>query len=256
MRQYVCKKEYLYLALKVVFTVAILYGVTFEFARGGKASAMITTSASYLLFFLTLVWVRNGLFVGYVRRGCVKVGPQQYPDVYEMLLKHCEKLHLKNVPSLYIMQSGGVLNALATRFVGRDYIVLYSDILAVAYEDGGDAVEFIIGHELGHIMRRHMTLNMLLFPSIIVPFLQNAYSRACEYSCDGIGYSLTKRGAVKGLCILSVGSDLYRKMNVRQYIADAGKNGGFWGWLAELFSTHPFLPDRISNLTKLNEKGI
>lgn len=256
MRQYVCKKEYLYLALKVVATVAILYGIVFEYGRGGKSSTAIVTGAGYLFSFMLLLWVRNGLFVGYVRRGCVKVGPDQYADVYTMLSKHCEILQVKRMPSLYIMQSGGVLNALATRFVGRDYIVIYSDILSVAYEDGGDAIEFIIGHELGHIMRRHMTLNMLLFPSLIVPFLHNAYSRACEYTCDGIGYSLTKRGSIKGLCILSVGSDLYRRMNVKQYMADAKAHGGFWGWLAGLFCSHPFLPDRIAHLARLSKRGI
>ncbi len=148
------------------------------------------------------------------------------------------------------MQSRGVLNAFATRFIGKHYIVLYSDILEVAYEEGEEAVKFIIGHELGHVKRGHLNpfLKFLMFPSYIFPFLSKAYYRACEYTCDNIGYSLAPKGAIMGLLILAAGKNLYKQINLEEYLENTKADTGILSWLAEIFSTHPHLNKRIRAL--------
>lgn len=251
---HVHRKEYVYLVIKVLATLAVAYGFVLAVNAQTKVSATAISVASYVVGFMLLVWIRSGLFVGYIKGSCVQVGPEQFPDIYAVLCSHSAQLGLKKVPSLFIMQAGGILNALALRFVGSNYVVIYSDVLESAYEEGMDAVSFIIGHELGHIKRMHMTMNTLLFPSCFVPFLQSAYSRACEYTCDGIGYGLSQGGAVKGLCILSVGSTLYRRVNIRKYIENSAVGGGFWGWAAEVISSHPFLPKRIANVAEIHKR--
>lgn len=40
------------------------------------------------------------------------------------------------------MQMGGAFNAFATRFFGRDFLVLYSDVVD-ALEDNPDALNFL-----------------------------------------------------------------------------------------------------------------
>jgi hypothetical protein len=61
------------------------------------------------------------------------------------------------VPEAYLLQMGGMLNAFATRFLGRDFLVLYSDVVD-GLADNPDALNFYIGHEIGHIKRKHLTL--------------------------------------------------------------------------------------------------
>ena len=50
------------------------------------------------------------------------------------------------MPDLYIIESGGLLNAFAIRLLGKDYVVLYSDVVDEALESGLHTVEFIVAH--------------------------------------------------------------------------------------------------------------
>jgi Zn-dependent protease with chaperone function len=242
-------KEYLYLYLKVIFTLAILGGLGFfGFTRLHEARMVVLTVVSYAFSILLFLLVQRGLLIGWIRGNAVRITEKQFPDIFEMLRKESARLRMKRVPELYVMQAGGALNAFATRFVGRNYVVLFSDIMETAYEKGPAALSFIIGHELGHIKRRHLLKSTLLLPSIFVPFLEWAYSRACEYTCDNIGKALSPAGANDGMLILAVGKQLYRKVNLSEYVTQLKSAGGFWVWFAEKFSTHPHLPKRLHNL--------
>ena len=129
-------------------------------------------------------------------------------------------------------------------------MIIYSDVLEIAWTEGVEAAEFIIAHELGHIQRNHMSFfkKMLLLPSLLVPFLRSAYARACEYTCDNIAFSLSPEGARKGLLILASGKSLYKKVNLGAYVRNANNVSGFASWLAEMCSTHPHLTKRLENL--------
>ena len=143
---------------------------------------------------------------------------------------------MKKIPAVYLLQAGGALNAFATRFFWRDFVVVYSDVLETAYEQGNKTVEFIVGHELGHIKRRHSTKHTPLFPSFIVPFLNSAYSRACEYTCDRIGHASRPEGSVPGMLVLAAGKRLHSKMDVDAFLANSHSERGFWRWFAEIVS--------------------
>ena len=68
------------------------------------------------------------------------------------------------------MQAGGILNAFATRFAARDFVVLYSDILEAYGVDSGE-IRFLLGHEIGHIRSKHILKNMILLPGLLLPLL-------------------------------------------------------------------------------------
>jgi Zn-dependent protease with chaperone function len=143
------------------------------------------------------------------------------------------------------MQNGGILNAFATAFMGSNYIVIYSEIAEEAYQNNQETVEFIIGHELGHIKRKHMLKSLLLFPSFIIPFLNTAYSRACEYTCDSIGASLAPKGVKSGLILLASGKNIWKRVNIDKFIEQESTESGFWFWFAEKTASHPRLTKRI-----------
>ena len=164
-----------------------------------------------------------------------------------------EKLGLKKVPSFWVLQGSGILNAFATRFSGRGYVVLYSDVLASAYEEGMPAVQFIIGHELGHHKRKHVNglKSLLIRPALFIPFLALAYSRACETTCDNIGFALCPEGADKGILILAAGRELYKKVDVQAFLSSAKSEKGFGTWLAHIFASHPHLSERVAHIQTL-----
>ena len=128
----------------------------------------------------------------------------------------------------------------------------------MAYEEGKDAVSFIIGHELGHIKRNHVGFlkSMLILPASFIPFLSGAYSRACEYTCDNFGYSLSPKGATSGLLILAAGKKLYKKIDLSNLINNSRYNHRFASWFAEIFFAHPHLVKRLDVLNKLNRDNL
>ncbi len=232
-------KEQFYFGVRLVSTFLMVGLVVFLVTLSPRAISVVAICGVYAGMIALFFLIRQGILIGYLRGSCVRTSQIQFPDIYKLVEAHSRALGLTKAPALYILQSGGILNAFATRFIGRDYIVLLSEVLESAYEEGPDAVSFIIGHELGHVKRRHMTW-----------FLPQAYSRACEYTCDSIGNFLCPAGSLPGMLILSVGRKLYKKVDVREYLDDSSRQGGFWVWFSEIISSHPFCPKRICRFTQ------
>jgi Tfp pilus assembly protein PilE len=156
---------------------------------------------------------------------------------------------MKKIPEAYLMHGNGVFNAFATRFLGRDFIVLYSDVVDALDQDP-DAVEFYIGHELGHIHRKHIQWRWVLWPAAILPLLGAAYSRAREYTCDfyGLACCNNRQSAVHGLSALAAGHKRWQSMNAEQYTAQVQQTGGFWMSFHELIADYPWLVKRIARI--------
>lgn len=208
----------------------------------------------YIGMFLIFMKLMSVILVGYIKGNAIKVSKDQFPEVFDILCSHSRKLDLDEVPDMYILQGNGALNAFAMRLSNTDFVVLFSDVFELAYEEGKDAVSFIIGHELGHIKRKHIhwTKSAMTLPARIIPFLTLAYSRAREYTCDNIGYNLSPKGAINGLLILSAGKKLYKKVNISNFIDKSQEKPSISRWFAEVCSTHPHLFKRVAVINKLN----
>ena len=144
-------------------------------------------------------------------------------------------------------QQGGMLNAFAIRFSGRNYIAIYSDIFSLISTDI-DAVKFVLGHELGHVKRHHMSKRFWTFPSSIIPFLTATYSRSCEYTCDNIGNEFSLNNSLNGLLVLAAGKELYKKINIDSYLKNAKKNNSISVKVIGWCLSHPYLPNRLENI--------
>lgn len=191
--------------------------------------------------------IAHGLFIGSIRGNGIRVSEKQFPEVYRIASHLANQMELNPMPAIYILQGGGFLNAFATKFLGRSFVVIFSDVLELAYAKGESELSFVICHELAHIKRKHLTWRWLLYPSMFVPFLGAAYSRACEYTCDLFGAHYTD-GAVGGLLVLVSGKELYRHVNPQEFSNQAETERGFWVWFSEVLSTHPNLPKRVKAL--------
>ena len=202
----------------------------------------------YAAFFLVLRLIVTTLFLGHLKGNAIKIDEKQFPEIFTILKEHCKALDIDTVPDVYLLQGNGMLNAFAARLARRNVVVLYSDILEVAYQEGMGAISFIIGHELGHIKRNHVSSikSLLIWPASWIPFLNLAYSRACEYTCDNVGYALCPKDAAKGLLVLGAGKKLYKQVSIDQLLYNKQSESGFATGFAEMFSTHPTLLKRVA----------
>jgi Zn-dependent protease with chaperone function len=211
------------------------------------------TGASFLVYAIMIpliTWYAHGLALGRVRGNAIRVSDKQFPQLYRLTMAHARRLELKEVPAVYVLQSGGMLNAFATRFSGRDFVVINSDVLELALDQGEGAVGFIVGHELAHLWRGHLRHRWLTTPARFIPYLGTAYSRACEYTCDLVGAACQPDGAISGLLALAAGKQLHSHVDVREFAAQAHKDQSFWIKRGELMSSHPLLTKRVAALIK------
>jgi len=236
-------KEKIYFAICVVFSIAIYYVLVRIVFSGAEASGVILF---YTIAIIVGYFIFHGVMLGQIRGNGIRVSVRQFPELMAMANQHAARLGMNETPDVFVLQSGGMLNAFATRFLGRNFVVLYSDVLALATQKGEKAVSFVLGHELGHVRRKHMTRRALVYPAMIFPFLGGAYSRACEYTCDQVGNALEPEGGVDGLLVLAAGRDLYTQVNSAEYSNQRETETGFFVRFAEILSTHPNLTKRVA----------
>ncbi|MBI4976829.1 MAG: M48 family metallopeptidase [Spirochaetes bacterium] len=217
-------------------------------AMGGAGTMQMVLIMFIYVGFIVLFFVFRKIFmIGFIRGNGIRITEKQFPDVFKAAQQMLQDLAMRKMPNIYVMQSDGVLNAYATRFKLKNYIVIYSSIFEMAMKDK-DILHFIMAHELGHVKRNHASKNFWLCLSSIVPFLQSFYSRGCEYTCDNIGKMLSPNGAENGLVLLVAGKELYEKVDVAEYMATTHEDNTFITKFVELFQTHPHMPKRIRNI--------
>ncbi len=206
----------------------------------------------YVLFFFVVYLFAQSAFISYLRGTAVQITPEQFPDLHQRFVTCCGKVGVKKIPDAYLMHGNGVFNALATRFLGRDIVVLYSDVVD-ALEPAPGAINFYIGHELGHVHRKHLIWGPVLFPAGILPLLGAAYSRAREYTCDRYGLACTEspQDAVHGIGALAAGAQRWRSLNRERYMAQTQATSGFWMSFHELVGDYPWLVKRLAAIATL-----
>jgi len=249
----VSQKERVYFVIRLFFSLVIYLGLGFSLFNDMASEVIplnqvIATMIGLIILIFITYFIRNGVFIGLIKSLSVKITERQLPEIYQITEKIAKGLNVKNVPNVYLLQTGGSLNAFAKKYFNANYIVIYSDLLEAYYEGDKDAVEFVIAHEMGHIKRNHFWKDLLLAPSLLIPFLPMAYYRACELTCDNIGKYFNDKGAVNGLLILASGKILYRYLDVSEYLKQEYEDASFWRWLVEKMLTHPNLYKRVNNV--------
>ena len=204
-----------------------------------------------LMFFLFYCFAQSAL-ISYIKGTGVRITAEQFPDLDRQILACCAKLGLEREPEAYLLQMGGSLNAFATRFLGRDFLVLYTDVVDGLHENP-DALNFYIGHEIGHIKRKHLSWATVLLPASVLPLVGAAYSRAREYTCDRHGLAACEQpiNAEFGMAALAAGGKRWRTMNKSAFIAQSRETEGFWMSFHELVGDYPWLVKRMAAVRAL-----
>ena len=220
------------------------------------ALAVSLIGMAYMVLVGIFVFVAHVTFITYLRGSAVKLSSEQMPELYERVAELAEKIGLPETPDAYIVQAGGSLNALATKFLRSNFIVLFSDLLD-ACGDNTDARDFIIAHELGHLYAGHLRLRWFLLPGLILPFIGTAYSRACEYTCDRYAFAASTNGerALDGLSILAAGGKHGPLVNRRALVAQRRDLNTVWMKIGYWLSTHPSIAHRLAALRPALAEG-
>jgi Zn-dependent protease with chaperone function len=203
----------------------------------------------YALFLALFFFFSHLAFVAHVRGSAVRLSAEQFPEIHRRVEALADRAGLRRPPEAYVLQAGGALNALATRFLRSKFLVLYSDLLEACGTDEA-ARDMIIGHEIGHIRAGHLNGMWLLAPGFFIPFLGAACTRAREYTCDRYGMALCgdPRGALAGLAVLAAGRERAPQVNLRALARQRSEmNTGFMT-LGKWLGSHPPLCDRIAAL--------
>ena len=203
----------------------------------------------YLLIGFVFYVFAHSAFISWLRGNAVLLSQAQLPDLRARFEACCTRLGLTEPPEAYLMQGGGMLNAFATRFLGRNYVVLLSDIVDAMEEQPG-GVDFYFGHELGHIRRHHLTGNLLRAPALWLPLLGAAYARAKEYTCDRHGRACCEspEAAARALVALAAGARRWRQVDLPAYAGQAALTSGFWMSFHELTNGYPWLTKRTARV--------
>ncbi len=188
----------------------------------------------------------------------VKVGPEQFPRVYELGLRCADTLGIAP-PTIYI-KNNPVLNAM-TYGTNEDAFILVHSALIDHFSD--DELLSVIGHECGHIHNDHVvyltamhylkTMAGVLVRWAVAPAMLalSGWSRRAEISCDRAGLLCSKSldTSTRALAKLALGSiKLYDEFNLDAYLEqyDEGREG--IGKITELTASHPWLPKRVKAL--------
>lgn len=234
---------------KPLFTIAAIIAGIFwvSLILGTLGMALIFLLLAYVFFLFA-----QSAFITHIKGTGVKITEQQYPDLHQKLIRNCENLGVRETPEAYLLRTD-FFNALATRFLGRNFVVLFTDVVDALDTQPG-AVDFYIGHELGHIHRKHLQWVMFLAPASILPVLGTALRRAEEYTCDryGVACCESEEDIVAAIAAIAAGDTRWKTINVDAYLEQVSDTNGFWMSFNELTSDYPWLTKRMATSLSLS----
>ncbi|MCO5977016.1 M48 family metallopeptidase [Ideonella oryzae] len=223
--------------------VALVIGmlVWLGLVLGTFGIALAVLAVGYLIYLFA-----QSALIAHIRGHGVALSENQMPDLWADVQACCETLRMPRCPEVYVLNGNGVLNAFTTQFLGRPFVVLFSDVVD-AMKGHSDGVRFYLGHELGHLKKRHLTGHFLRWPALWLPLLGAAYSRATERTCDrhGAACCATTEGAARALVALAAGRERWAGLNLTAFAEQARRTRGFWASFHGLVAAYPWTTFRV-----------
>lgn len=240
----------------VTFLVLVFYLGTLLFETLGVGGLAL------LIGGIIGLYIARGYINAAERANSVEITPEQFPDVSHRIGRYAELFELREVPTAYMGQSGGTLNAFASKHNRTNFIRINSDIFEVGSfglgprERDTASLDFIIAHELGHVAASHTTYWYTFISGYVsyIPFIGHALSRAKEFTADNYGYHAAPDG-VSGIVLLSGGKYLYPDVDPQQFVDRARSDRGIFVFLYNALSSHPIITKRLQALKYRSRPG-
>lgn len=220
------------------------------------ATATLCASLIFVLLAVMLASASSRSHHQALMRSAQKVTPQNLEEL-AVLVESCRRRLCPGSVEVYVLPSKA-LNAYTFGLSDPRVVVLYSALFKVMDKD---ELQFIIGHEMGHVALGHTWLNSLMggmagipSPSSAAALLTLAFlswNRACEFSADRAGLLACGKPekAVTALVKLVAGPEAMTQAGIQRAYRQIDAEDDTWlGALAEAFATHPMLIRRIEEL--------
>lgn len=233
--------------------------------RGALALAILASVAilavagtvSFGLFFLVLGANLAYLILDHLRnpRVMIRVSGSSFKSVHRLARVAAYRLRIP-LPPVYIDESSEY-NAYTKGFHRYGFIVVHSSL---ARDFRPLELLFVLGHEMGHIKRRHTTWLNLTNPArvsgarfVFAPVMQvifNLWSIKSEYTADQAGLIVCRDvpAAVMTMLKLAGGAQVEREVNLAQMLKSAEAEPSLGSSLLEYLGDHPFAENRIREL--------
>lgn len=188
----------------------------------------------------------------------VEITPNQLPEIHTVYAEMAEQMGIGYLPRLYLKNGDGAINAFAAKCqVRRAYVVIFSDLVDIAYEHGDlDGVKFVLAHELGHIHCNHVALwrqGIMAVPRLL--FLGRSVDRAQEYTADRCAAYYAPEGATSMMALFA-GKRMYRRVDLDAYLESVEDHkDGFWMKFANFWSGHAVGFRRMQPLSNIEQTG-
>jgi Zn-dependent protease with chaperone function len=184
-----------------------------------------------------------------VRDRALRVSESQHSKISNLASLAAFRLGLPQ-PSVYVLADSEP-NAYTSGFLGQHWIVLTSKLVDILEPD---ELLFVIGHELGHIRREHVTWLVLtspqggiLFPPVrlVLGFAFAQWLQRAEFSADRAGLLACRSIDAAERALIRV-THWAVPVDREQFGEKALEDSVFS--LSELFETHPALVRRLGQI--------
>ena len=224
------------------------------------AAATVCTSA----IFVPLV-VIYGYYAGRSRHQALiaqaqHIDAQSAPEMMPLIQVNSARLQVEPV-NVFIVPSNQ-LNAYTFGMDSPKAIVLYSSLFKIMDQD---EIQFILGHEMGHVKLGHTWLNTLVggmagIPSglgaaAIMELAFRWWNRACEYSADRAGVLACAKPskAISALIKLEAGPAARTQAGMQAAIQHIeAEDDNVMNNLEELIASHPMIAKRVEQIRKFS----
>ena len=243
--------EYLILGITII-VVLLVIALT--------AAATVCTSA----IFVPMV-VIYGYYASQSRhRGLLaqaqQATAQSAPELMPLIQVNSTRLRVEPV-NVFIVPSRQ-LNAYTFGMQSPKAIVLYSSLFSIMDQD---EIQFILGHEMGHVKLGHTWLNTLVGGMAGIPSSLGAaaimelafrwWNRACEYSADRAGVLACSKPnkAISALIKLEAGPTARTQAGLQaamQHIS--AEDDDIMQNIEELIASHPMIAKRIEEIRRFS----
>ena len=204
-----------------------------------------------IVLLIIIHWLAREFFKAHIFGNSIRVTEMQFSEVYKIALEMAKKMGVMRVPDIFIVNMEGRINALALRFIGHAYVILYASLVDLMLKRNAvKELRAIVAHELAHHAASHVSIfrSIFLYPITYIPFLYKAYLRACELTADRLALVVTGdlASSQRALISLACGSEaLSSKTNIVTFMNQEVEFLLFFGFLREIFSTHPRITKRV-----------
>lgn len=206
------------------------------------------------------IFVARFYMIARDKANAVRVGPDQFPEVWALYETLARRMGFDSPPRLYIKNGNGVVNAYALSCNKRaKYVVLHAEI-AMLLPQSPRIVEFVLAHELSHHRLRHVSLWRQLVTFVLGLILAFGVSttRAQEYSADRLAHAVCggHQGHEGTMSLLMVGRWLAQDMDTAALQAQTRDERNEWFVrAANIMSNHAVGVKRFDALKRLDDEG-